>query len=41
MENKDFLEPLKFGPGDGQLNYYLFNWKIRNVTSAEIGLVLL
>ena len=26
MENTTFLEKLKFGPGDGQLQYYLYNW---------------
>ena len=41
MDNGVFLEPLKFGPGDGKLQYYLFNWKIRTVKAAEIGLVLL
>jgi glycylpeptide N-tetradecanoyltransferase len=25
-ENKPLLEALKFGPGDGHLQYYLFNW---------------
>lgn len=27
MENKEFLERLKFGIGDGNLQYYLYNWK--------------
>lgn len=27
MENKVFLEKLKFGIGDGNLQYYLYNWK--------------
>ena len=27
MENKKFLEKLKFGIGDGNLQYYLYNWK--------------
>ena len=27
MNNKDFLEKLKFGIGDGNLQYYLYNWK--------------
>lgn len=27
MENKQFLEELKFGIGDGDLQYYLYNWK--------------
>ena len=25
MENEGFLKELKFGPGDGQLHYYLYN----------------
>ncbi len=27
MENALFLEQLKFGAGDGQLHYYLFNYR--------------
>jgi glycylpeptide N-tetradecanoyltransferase len=27
MDNPLFLENQKFGPGDGQLHYYLFNYK--------------
>ena len=27
MNNKEFLEKLKFGIGDGNLQYYLYNWK--------------
>lgn len=27
MDNSVFLEQQKFGPGDGQLHYYLFNYK--------------
>ena len=27
MENKEFLEKLKFGIGDGNLQYYLYSWK--------------
>lgn len=27
MDNKTFLDDLKFGIGDGNLHYYLFNWK--------------
>lgn len=27
MDNKDFLEKLKFGIGDGNLQYYLYNWR--------------
>ena len=27
MKNKSFLDNLKFGIGDGNLQYYLYNWK--------------
>lgn len=40
MENKEFLEPLKFGIGDGNLQYYLFNWRCPSITPNKIGLVL-
>ncbi|KAF6214060.1 hypothetical protein GE061_011791 [Apolygus lucorum] len=40
MENKEFLEPLKFGIGDGNLQYYLFNWRCPPMQPNKIGLVL-
>ncbi|CAH0549780.1 unnamed protein product [Brassicogethes aeneus] len=40
MENSEFLETLKFGIGDGKLQYYLYNWKCPSMGSDEIGLVL-
>ncbi|XP_065053130.1 glycylpeptide N-tetradecanoyltransferase 2-like [Rhopilema esculentum] len=41
MDNTDFLEKLKFGIGDGNLNYYLYNWKCMEMKPARVGLVLL
>jgi len=41
MDNKDFLEPLKFGMGDGHLQYYVYNWKCPGIEPNEVGLVLL
>lgn len=41
MDNRDFLEELKFGQGDGNLQYYLYNWKCPDVPSEKVGLVLL
>lgn len=41
MENKEFIEPLKFGPGDGTLHYYLYNWNCPYMQSGQVGLVLL
>uniref|UniRef100_A0A6G1SPN7 Glycylpeptide N-tetradecanoyltransferase n=1 Tax=Aceria tosichella TaxID=561515 RepID=A0A6G1SPN7_9ACAR len=40
MENKQFLEELKFGIGDGDLQYYLYNWKCPTYRPEQIGLVL-
>ncbi|RZF47684.1 hypothetical protein LSTR_LSTR005701 [Laodelphax striatellus] len=40
MENKEFLEPLKFGIGDGNLQYYLYNWRCPSIAPNKIGLVL-
>lgn len=42
MENEGFLKELKFGPGDGQLYYYLYNYRFRQALKpSELGLVLL
>lgn len=40
MENKAFLEKLKFGIGDGNLQYYLYNWKCPSMGAEKVGLVL-
>jgi len=41
MDNSLFIEELKFGAGDGHLNYYLYNWKCRDMNKEKIGLVML
>mmetsp|Transcript_529 Transcript_529/g.982 ORF Transcript_529/g.982 Transcript_529/m.982 type:complete len:418 (-) Transcript_529:1143-2396(-) len=41
MENKSFLKDLKFHIGDGELNYYLYNWKCPRIEPEENGLVML
>jgi len=41
MENDSFLKPLKFGIGDGHLQYYLYNWKCPEMSPSNVGLVLL
>merc|ERR1712128_147437 len=41
MDNSEFLKPLKFGEGDGSLNYYLYNWRCPELSKEELGLVLL
>ncbi|XP_061179853.1 glycylpeptide N-tetradecanoyltransferase 2-like [Saccostrea echinata] len=40
MENKEFLEKLKFGIGDGNLQYYLYNWRCPQMQPQQVGLVL-
>jgi glycylpeptide N-tetradecanoyltransferase len=40
MENKQFLEELKFGVGDGNLHYYLYNWRCPEIPPEKLGLVL-
>jgi glycylpeptide N-tetradecanoyltransferase len=41
MENQGIFENLKFGVGDGHLQYYLYNWKCPEIEPKDIGLVLL
>jgi len=41
MDNETFLDELKFGRGDGNLQYYLYNWKCPEMPSNKVGLVLL
>eukprot|EP01018_Ginkgo_biloba_P010722 Gb_04019 [translate_table: standard] len=42
MQNQTFLKELKFGPGDGHLHYYLYNYRVREpLKTSELGLVLL
>lgn len=38
MENKQFLEELKFGIGDGDLQYYLYNWKCPPFCPEQVSL---
>ncbi|KAL5261544.1 hypothetical protein ACHWQZ_G007302 [Mnemiopsis leidyi] len=40
MENKPILDDLKFGMGDGNLHYYIFNWVCPNIEPSQVGLVL-
>jgi glycylpeptide N-tetradecanoyltransferase len=41
MDNAQFLDELKFGIGDGNLNYYIYNWRCTEFPPADLGLVLL
>jgi glycylpeptide N-tetradecanoyltransferase len=41
MDNGEFLEELKFGMGDGNLQYYVYNWFCPTMKHNDVGLVLL
>ncbi|ESP01558.1 hypothetical protein LOTGIDRAFT_139565 [Lottia gigantea] len=41
MDNKKFLEELKFGMGDGNLQYYLYNWKCPSMDTSQVCLMIL
>jgi len=41
QENGSILQKLKFGPGDGKLQYYLYNWLALAMPPDQVGLVLL
>eukprot|EP01029_Cantina_marsupialis_P031004 TRINITY_DN8696_c0_g1_i1.p1 TRINITY_DN8696_c0_g1~~TRINITY_DN8696_c0_g1_i1.p1 ORF type:complete len:410 (-),score=132.63 TRINITY_DN8696_c0_g1_i1:171-1400(-) len=41
MENKPCFEELRFGAGDGELQYYIYNWKCPQMKPEGVGLVLL
>ena len=41
LDNKEFIEDLKFGRGDGLLRYYIYNWKSTPMQTNEVGLVLM
>jgi len=41
LDNQSFLEELKFNQGDGNLHYYLYNWRLlKELTPSDIGVVL-
>lgn len=40
MDNSQFLENLKFGIGDGNLQYYVYNWQCPMINANKVGLVL-
>ncbi|KAG0233115.1 glycylpeptide N-tetradecanoyltransferase [Actinomortierella wolfii] len=41
MDNALFTKELNFGPGDGRLHFYLYNWRCRDVPNTKVGLVML
>jgi len=41
LKNGEIVQELKFGPGDGKLNYYFYNWSHPSVPPSQVGLVML
>ena len=41
MDNSEFLTELKFGKGDGNLQYYIYNWSCASMDPKQVGIVLL
>lgn len=41
MKNMEVFDALKFGKGDGNLQYYLYNWCCPVMESKDVGIVLL
>jgi len=41
LDNSKFIDECKFGPGNGYLQYYMYNWRCPAILSKEVGLVLL
>jgi glycylpeptide N-tetradecanoyltransferase len=41
MGNGVVMEELKFGAGDGCLQFYLYNWKCAEMPPSDVGIVLL
>jgi glycylpeptide N-tetradecanoyltransferase len=37
MENKEFLKELKFGKGDGNLQYYVYNWRCPSILPHKVA----
>ncbi|GET91336.1 N-myristoyl transferase [Leishmania tarentolae] len=41
LDNRSFVEQLKFGPGDGHLRYYFYNWAYPKIKPSRVALVML
>jgi hypothetical protein len=41
MDNKEFLEKLKFGDGDGNIQYYIYNWKCQLIPAEKVCFIFL
>ena len=41
MDNDEFLKELKFGKGDGNLQYYIYNWACPEMPPNRVGIAFL
>jgi hypothetical protein len=39
MDNEQFLQTLKFGIGDGNLQYYVYNWKCPSMLPKKVNIL--
>ena len=40
QQNSEVFKELKFAIGDGNLHYYLYNWRVHKLEPKELGIVL-
>ena len=40
MDNETMFKELSFGVGDGNLQYYLYNWGCEQLQPGKVGLIL-
>jgi glycylpeptide N-tetradecanoyltransferase len=40
MENAQVFQNLKFGIGDGRLQYYMYNYRVKGIEPKDVGIVL-
>jgi len=40
MENGEVFQNLKFGIGDGRLQYYMYNYRVKGIEPKDVGIVL-
>ena len=40
MDNQKVLDELKFGIGDGNLHYYLYNWKCPEIEAEKVSMFM-
>lgn len=40
QQNSEVFKELKFAVGDGNLHYYLYNWRVHKLDPKELGIVL-